>query len=112
MASQRSTGRSQPTFFSDIRCRRYGFFDVFTRIPFHSHVCCAQGFVPLVKSADRTRIVSNANVFDFELDSTEITELDQLDECTYRLLFPRSAHLQLIPSTKDLVTDWDPTDCP
>ena len=45
----------------------------------------AQGFVPLVKSADRARIVSNADVFDFELDPTEIAELDHLDECTYPL---------------------------
>ena len=43
----------------------------------------AQGFVPLVKSADRTRILSNADVFDFELDPTEMTELDRLDECTH-----------------------------
>ena len=42
-----------------------------------------QGFVPLVKSADHGRIVSNADVFDFELEATEIEELDQLDECTY-----------------------------
>lgn len=43
----------------------------------------AQGFVPLVKSADHRRIVSNADVFDFELDATEVEGLDQLDECTY-----------------------------
>lgn len=50
---------------------------------FYPHaILRAQGFVPLVKSADHTRIISNADVFDFELDSTEITELDQLDECT------------------------------
>jgi len=51
-----------------------------------------KGFVPLVKSADHARIVSNADVFDFELDSSEVRELDQLDEY--------------------LLTDWDPTDCP
>ncbi|KAF8485739.1 aldo-keto reductase [Russula ochroleuca] len=51
-----------------------------------------KGFVPLVKSTDHTRIVSNSDVFDFELDSTEIAELDQLNEY--------------------LLTDWDPTDCP
>ncbi|KAI0295898.1 aldo-keto reductase [Multifurca ochricompacta] len=60
-----------------------------------------KGFVPLVKSADRVRIVSNANVFDFELDLTELAQLDQLDES--------NAHQQ---KQKDLVTDWDPTDCP
>lgn len=43
----------------------------------------AQGFVPLVKSADHRRIVSSADVFDFELDATEIEELDQRDECTF-----------------------------
>ena len=47
-----------------------------------------QGFVPLVKSADHRRIVSNADVFDFELDATEINELDQLDECTYFVCCP------------------------
>jgi diketogulonate reductase-like aldo/keto reductase len=78
-----------------------------------SQTLCAQGFVPLVKSADHRRIVSNADVFDFELDATEIEELDQLDECTYFVccsgVLP---HLWLISSTKDLLTDWDPTDCP
>jgi diketogulonate reductase-like aldo/keto reductase len=39
--------------------------------------------VPLVKSVDYTRIVSNADLFDFELDPAEVTELDQLDECAY-----------------------------
>ncbi len=50
-----------------------------------------QGFVLLVKSVDRVRIVSNADVLDFELDFTKITELDQLDECVYAVvsaLFP------------------------
>lgn len=41
-----------------------------------------QGFVPLVKSAEHRRIVSNADVSDFELDASEIEGLDQLDECT------------------------------
>jgi hypothetical protein len=72
----------------------------------------AQGFVPLVKSTDHTRIVSNSDVFDFELDSTEIAELDQLNECTYLCCSLSRSHLWLIPSTKDLLTDWDPTDCP
>jgi diketogulonate reductase-like aldo/keto reductase len=96
---------------------RYSLQKVWTSVDtFHRHTFftdTAQGFVPLVKSADRARIVSNADVFDFELDSTEITELDQLDECTYFVCcFPRLSQLWLIPSTKDLLTDWDPTDCP
>ena len=59
------------------------------------------------------RIVSNADVFDFELDATEIDELDQLDECTYFVCSSGVLlHLWLISSTKDLLTDWGPTDCP
>jgi hypothetical protein len=50
-------------------------------------------------------------VFDFELDATEIEELDQLDECTYFVAVPAFMH-KLMSSTKDLLTDWDPTDCP
>jgi len=34
-------------------------------------------FVPLVKSVDHARIVANLDVFEFELDSTEVIELDQ-----------------------------------
>ncbi|TFK50208.1 Aldo/keto reductase [Heliocybe sulcata] len=50
------------------------------------------GFVAIPKSASKDRIVSNANIFDFELSAEEITALDGLDEY--------------------LVTDWDPTSTP
>ncbi|KAI0833422.1 Aldo/keto reductase [Trametes gibbosa] len=51
-----------------------------------------KGYIPLPKSASKTRIESNIQVYDFELTDKEIVELDALDEY--------------------LVTDWDPTDCP
>ena len=38
-----------------------------------------------MKSADHARIVSNVDVFDFELDSSEVGELDQLNECEFSL---------------------------
>ncbi|KAF9475446.1 Aldo/keto reductase [Pholiota conissans] len=50
-----------------------------------------KGYVPLPKSAAKSRIISNSQVFDFSLSPDEISSLDQLDE--------------------GLVTDWDPTDC-
>ncbi|EJF64727.1 Aldo/keto reductase [Dichomitus squalens LYAD-421 SS1] len=51
-----------------------------------------KGFVAIPKSAKRSRIVSNINLFDFELIAGEVAELDALDEY--------------------LVTDWDPTNAP
>uniref|UniRef100_A0A0W0F7H4 NADP-dependent oxidoreductase domain-containing protein n=1 Tax=Moniliophthora roreri TaxID=221103 RepID=A0A0W0F7H4_MONRR len=51
-----------------------------------------QGYVAIPKSSRQARIVSNTNIFDFELSELEMNELDSLDE--------------------GLVTDWDPTDCP
>jgi diketogulonate reductase-like aldo/keto reductase len=49
-----------------------------------------KGFVPLPKSVDRMRIVSNAHVEGFEIEEEDMKALDGLDE--------------------HLVTDWDPTD--
>ncbi|KAJ3876860.1 aldo-keto reductase [Lentinula edodes] len=49
------------------------------------------GYVAIPKSSSKQRIISNIQVFDFELSDTEIQDLDGLDEA--------------------LVTDWDPTDC-
>lgn len=40
----------------------------------------AQGFVIIPKSVSQKRIVSNAQIFDFELDQSEMKELDGLDE--------------------------------
>ncbi len=42
-----------------------------------------QGFVAIPKSAKKSRIESNLNVFDFELTAEEIAELDALDECVF-----------------------------
>ncbi|KAG6909855.1 hypothetical protein DXG01_014883 [Tephrocybe rancida] len=50
-----------------------------------------KGYVPLPKSASHKRIVSNAQIFNFALESGEVETLDALDEA--------------------LVTDWDPTEC-
>jgi len=51
-----------------------------------------KGYVPLPKSSQKKRIISNTQIFDFELQQQDIEYLDSLDEA--------------------LVTDWDPTDCP
>ncbi|KIY43822.1 Aldo/keto reductase [Fistulina hepatica ATCC 64428] len=51
-----------------------------------------KGYVPIPKSSKKARIVSNTQVFDFELSEEEIQVLDGLDE--------------------GLATDWDPTNCP
>lgn len=51
-----------------------------------------KGFIPLPKSVSKERIISNTLIYDFELTSDEVEELDDLDEY--------------------LVTDWDPSDCP
>lgn len=42
-----------------------------------------QGYVAIPKSAKKSRIQSNLNVFDFELTGEEIAELDALDECAF-----------------------------
>ncbi|KAF7317196.1 Aldo-ket-red domain-containing protein [Mycena chlorophos] len=49
-------------------------------------------YVAIPKSASKTRIIANLDIFDFALEKSEMAELDALDE--------------------GLVTDWDPTDCP
>ncbi|RDB25645.1 putative oxidoreductase C2F3.05c [Hypsizygus marmoreus] len=50
-----------------------------------------KGYIPIPKSASHKRIVSNTQVFDFELTDEDIEALDGLDE--------------------GLVTDWNPTEC-
>ncbi|KAF2840724.1 putative aldo-keto reductase [Patellaria atrata CBS 101060] len=50
------------------------------------------GYVPLPKSVKRQRIIENADIDGFEIDEEDMKALDNLDE--------------------NLVTDWDPTDCP
>ncbi|KAJ7671443.1 aldo-keto reductase [Mycena polygramma] len=54
--------------------------------------CLQKNYVAIPKSVSQTRIKSNTNIFDFQLEQAEILELDGLDE--------------------GLVTDWDPSDCP
>ncbi|KZT20484.1 Aldo/keto reductase [Neolentinus lepideus HHB14362 ss-1] len=51
-----------------------------------------KGFIAIPKSASKNRIVSNSQIFDFDLSEAEMTALDGLDEY--------------------LVTDWDPTSTP
>ena len=51
-----------------------------------------QGYVPLVKSVSRERVIGNTQIYDFTLDDSDMKELDSLNE--------------------DLVTDWNPVDCP
>ncbi|CAO3600794.1 unnamed protein product [Absidia cylindrospora] len=50
-----------------------------------------KGYVPLPKSVTKSRIISNADVFDFTLNDEDMAALDALDE--------------------HLVTEWDPTIC-
>jgi len=50
-----------------------------------------KGYVPLPKSSAKERILTNSQVFDFELTEEDVAHLDTLDE--------------------GLVTDWDPTNC-
>ncbi|KAF8193387.1 aldo-keto reductase [Pholiota molesta] len=63
-----------------------------------------KGYVPLPKSSHKSRIISNTQVFDFNLSSDEMLTLDSLDEDAYI----NAAWLAYVA----LVTDWDPTDCP
>jgi hypothetical protein len=39
-----------------------------------------QNYVAIPKSVSKTRIASNTNIFDFELEPQEVLELDGLDE--------------------------------
>ncbi|KAJ7284392.1 Aldo/keto reductase [Mycena rebaudengoi] len=51
-----------------------------------------KNYIAIPKSVSEARIISNTEIFDFALEDQEVAELDGLDE--------------------ELVTDWDPTDCP
>lgn len=42
--------------------------------------CLQKDWVPLPKSDTPSRIVENADVFDFELSKEEMTKLDDLDQ--------------------------------
>ncbi|KAF9072587.1 aldo-keto reductase [Rhodocollybia butyracea] len=50
-----------------------------------------KGYVAIPKTSSQKRVVSNSQIFDFELQDTDMQRLDDLDEA--------------------LVTDWDPTEC-
>lgn len=49
------------------------------------------GYVPLPKSATKSRIIANGDVGGIEIDEVDMQTMDRLDEY--------------------LVTDWDPVDC-
>ncbi|KAI0090281.1 aldo-keto reductase [Irpex rosettiformis] len=51
-----------------------------------------KGFIPIPKSASRERIISNTQIYNFELSEDEMKHLDSLDEA--------------------LITDWEVTTCP
>jgi diketogulonate reductase-like aldo/keto reductase len=64
-----------------------------------------QGYVPLPKSATRERILSNKEVYDFELSEIEMDKLYSLDECE-----SQHSMCDVINAVADLVTDWDVVD--
>ncbi|KAF7796026.1 hypothetical protein EIP86_007195 [Pleurotus ostreatoroseus] len=51
-----------------------------------------KGYIPIPKSASGERIISNTQLYDFEIAEDEMKHLDSLDEA--------------------LVTDWEVTTCP
>ncbi|KAI0806143.1 aldo-keto reductase [Irpex lacteus] len=51
-----------------------------------------KGFIPIPKASSKERIISNTQIYDFELSDDEMKHLDSLDEA--------------------LVTDWEVTTCP
>ncbi|KAJ3555050.1 hypothetical protein NM688_g2787 [Phlebia brevispora] len=51
-----------------------------------------KGYIPIPKSSSKERIISNTQIYDFELSEDEIKHLDSLDEA--------------------LATDWEVTTCP
>lgn len=50
-----------------------------TFIQFDLHGC-VQGFIPLPKSSHKRRIISNTQIYDFELQEEEVEYLDSLNE--------------------------------
>lgn len=67
-----------------------------------------KGYVAIPKTSSQKRVVSNTNIFDFELSEDEVIGLDGLDEGNDRVVIRCTL---LIPRV-GLVTDWDPTTCP
>lgn len=47
--------------------------------------CLQKGFIPIVKTSDKQRMIENLNVFDFVLDKQDIQKLDSLNS---RPVFP------------------------
>lgn len=83
--------------------------NVFSGIWLMLMVKCPQGYIPIPKSASKKRVISNTEVFDFNMTDDEIKGLDALDECECSI---RSYPAFADGFYTDLVTDWDPTDCP
>lgn len=75
----------------------------------HNSSSILQGFICIPKSSKKERVISNANVYDFELSDEEMASLDSLDECQSSHLLISVYHTEYF---LDLVTDWDPTGCP
>ena len=47
---------------------------------YHADLIMCRSFVPLPKSSQHDRVVSNADVFDFELSPEDMAGLDALDK--------------------------------
>ena len=73
-----------------------------------------KGYIPIPKSASKERIVSNTQLYDFEIAEDEMKHLDSLDEgkscIAGHLLNMDLTQLELVITA--LVTDWEVTTCP
>ncbi|KAH0827323.1 hypothetical protein J3R83DRAFT_3949 [Lanmaoa asiatica] len=73
-------------YLSDGPCRKGASFILFINVEefvdfqsFCTIHSCSRRFVPLPKSVTPSRIKSNTEIYDFSLDSEDITLLDDLD---------------------------------
>ncbi|KAI7978600.1 hypothetical protein EIK77_006935 [Talaromyces pinophilus] len=67
------------------------------------------GYVPLPKSTKKDRIVANAQVEGFEIDSADMDTMDGLDEY---LVTGKTFSFNHIKSKLTRKSDWDPVDAP
>lgn len=77
--------RTLPRFWSDghYNAGTYGLLVNSSRcIPIQLTNICFDSFIPLPKSADPGRVVSNVDLFDFELSDADMKKLDALDRGT------------------------------